>query len=47
MARPASDTDGCLLLPELVFRAGNSEEFQGIDRASRRAGLGDPVAPDG
>ena len=47
MARPASDTDGCLPLPELALRAGNSEEFQEIDRASCRSGLGDPIAPDG
>lgn len=47
MARPASDADGCLPLPELALRAGNGEEIQGIDRVSRHASLGGPVAPDG
>ena len=47
MVRPASDTDGCLPLPELALRARNSEEFQGIGRASRRFGLGGPIAPYG
>ena len=30
MARPASDTDGCLPLPELALRARTARNFKGL-----------------